>query len=113
MPFAPKRPCHRSGCPILTDDGYCPAHPKPQRRYPDTRESCDKRGYDYAWRKFRLAYLRQHPLCEDCLEQNIVTPATEPHHLIKLRKAPDRKYDESNLRALCKPCHRVRTARGE
>lgn len=90
-----------------------PGPPETAETYPDIRESCGKRGYEYAWRWFSIAYLRQHPFCEDCLERDIVTPTTEPHHLIKLKDAPDRKYEESNLRALCKPCHQFRKARGE
>jgi 5-methylcytosine-specific restriction endonuclease McrA len=38
--------------------------------------------------------------------------ATEPHHIVKLRDVPARKYDETNLVALCHGCHAAKTARG-
>jgi 5-methylcytosine-specific restriction endonuclease McrA len=42
-----------------------------------------------------------------------VTVATDVHHIQKLTLRPDLKYDETNLMALDKSCHQVRTARGE
>lgn len=62
-----------------------------------------------AWRKLRDSYLIRHPLCERCMENNRVTPATDVHH----RKTPfvngeidyGRLLDENNLMALCKECH--------
>jgi 5-methylcytosine-specific restriction endonuclease McrA len=45
--------------------------------------------------------------------RNDVVAATDVHHKKKLRDAPERKYDESNLMALCGGCHDVRTGRGE
>jgi len=81
-------------------------------RYDQQRGSSDSRGYDSKRRRFRLDYLRRNPLCLDCLDQDRVTAATEPHHLIKLKIEPDRKYNETNLRPLCHECHSIRTARG-
>lgn len=43
----------------------------------------------------------------------MVSPATDVHHIAKLRERPDMKYDEANLMALCKMHHTKRTARGE
>lgn len=86
---------------------------QPKRQYADTRESACKRGYDRRWRRFRIVYLQQHPLCVDHLAQGLVAAATEPHHIIRLSLRPDLKYDENNLMALCGDCHKVRTARGE
>ncbi|WP_242847225.1 HNH endonuclease [Desulfosporosinus acididurans] len=58
-------------------------------------------------------YLREHPLCEDCLEQDALTPSREVHHKKKVRDFPELRLVKSNLRALCKSCHSTRTARGE
>lgn len=80
---------------------------------PMPRPSSAQRGYDYAWQRFRLRYLAAHPWCVDCEEEGRLVPAQEIHHLTRLRAAPERKYDENNLRALCRRHHRQRTARGE
>ena len=78
-----------------------------------TRESAARRGYDRAWQRTRLRVLSQRPLCEDCAERGDVAPATEVHHRVKIRVAPERKHDASNLVALCAECHATRTAAGE
>lgn len=70
--------------------------------------------------------MARNPLCVDCLnpdplaskqafnpQQSRVTPATDVHHIEKLSDAPERKYDEANLMALCGECHDSRTAKGE
>lgn len=86
----------------------------PQGKSPDQqRGSAAKRGYDRQWRKFRIAFLRQHPLCEDCLENKRVTAATDVHHKIKVALNPRLKLVESNCKALCSACHDRRTALGE
>lgn len=93
-----------------------PWKPKPhtvRQRPRDTRPHAAARGYDYRWQQFRERYLAEHPLCKDCEERGIVTPATDIHHIKKLKDHPDLKYDERWLRALCKADHDRRTARGE
>ena len=84
-----------------------------RRSYP-RRKSADERGYGSQWRKTRKLYMDTHPLCEDCLEQGLTTPAQEVHHIVKKRLLPAELADkEENLMALCCACHDVRTARGE
>ena len=64
-----------------------------------------------AWRRLRDTYILLHPICEECLKRNIVTPATEVHHARKFLsgKTEEERWqlflDESNLRATCKKCH--------
>jgi len=117
MPWLPRHPCAHPNCPELLDAGarYCVKHTTPARiwRAPDTRESSSKRGYNYAWQKFRKWFLSKHPLCLDCLDRGIYMPAVDIHHLTKLRADKSKKYDESNLRPLCGDCHKARTAKGE
>jgi 5-methylcytosine-specific restriction enzyme A len=45
-----------------------------------------------------------------CQSRNRITVATDVDHIVQLRVAPERKYDETNLQALCKPCHSTKTA---
>jgi 5-methylcytosine-specific restriction protein A len=75
------------------------------------RGSAASRGYNNAWRKFRAAYLGRHPLCCACQAAGRITEAREVDHIVPLKQAPDRKYDEANLQALCSPCHSTKTAR--
>lgn len=66
------------------------------------------RRYDKAWKQVRKRYLAAHPLCEDCQKAGRVTPAAEVHHIQPLSKGGT--HDESNLRALCKPCYSRQSA---
>lgn len=65
-----------------------------------------------SWRKLRQTYIKNNPLCEDCLKQGKVTPAQDIHH----DKSPFKNgevnqhllLDYNNLVALCKECHSLR-----
>ena len=94
MPRKPKRPCSYPGCPRLTDGRYCEEHAKLEaKRY---------EKYD------RDRYISAHPLCEECLKAGRMTPAEEVHHKLPLSQGGT--HAESNLMALCKPCHSRITA---
>lgn len=43
----------------------------------------------------------------------IITPATEVHHVVKVKHDRSRRLDPTNVLALCGPCHDARTAKGE
>lgn len=58
-------------------------------------------------------FLAEHPLCVDCLVSPRMEPATEVHHIRKLRDHPTLRLDPANCMALCRSCHSIRTARGE
>lgn len=65
-----------------------------------------------AWKHLRSGYLITHPLCEKCLEQNKVTPATDVHHInspfddgLSDVERLGRLLDYNNLMALCQECH--------
>ncbi len=61
------------------------------------------------WRKLRESYLKQHPVCEECLNKGKVTPAEDIHHRISPFKNGECNkalfLDYNNLQALCKRCH--------
>lgn len=105
MALAPKRRCPR--CPRMMP---CSEHGA--RQYDAWRGSSTSRGYDAAWRRVRVAYLAENPLCADCFPHRL-TPATEVHHVAKVADRPDLRLDFDNLKALCKACHSARTAKGE
>lgn len=58
------------------------------------------------WRRVRRLVLMEHPGCstEDCRRY-----ATEVDHIVRIEAGGD-PWDDSNLQALCKPCHSRKTA---
>ena len=65
-----------------------------------------------AWRRLRDRFLKANPLCVRCLERDEVVPATHAHHVEERLDNPERALDETNLEALCGPCHSAHHARG-
>ena len=63
------------------------------------------------WKMIRAKYFAEHPLCEDCLEKGIITPATDVHHVVPFSTGVNKNeqikllLDDNNLRSLCKKCH--------
>lgn len=75
-----------------------------------TRQSRHQRGYGWEWEKLRARILdRDKHLCQPCLRNDRVTPATEVDH--RLAKHLGGTDDDANLEAICNPCHKVKTAR--
>ena len=105
MPYKPKRPCSYPGCGRLTDGRYCDEHKQvaehQYNRY--LRDPDTNKRYGRAWKKIRAHYIQAHPLCEQCVIDNRLTPAEEVHHILPL--ANGGTHDDDNLMALCKSCH--------
>jgi 5-methylcytosine-specific restriction protein A len=72
------------------------------------RGSGSARGYDTQWRKFRLGYLAQNPLCVSCRKQGKYKGASEIDHIKPLAAGGD-KFNPHNLQGLCKSCHSKKT----
>ena len=110
MPTKPKKPCGYPGCPKLTHGRYCDEHTKVMNtrynKYERTYDSSER--YGYAWRKIRNRYIETHPLCEECLKHDKLTPSKEVHHILPLEHGGT--HEEHNLMALCKSCHSRITA---
>ena len=70
-----------------------------------------------AWKSCRATYLQQHPLCEDCLQRGLYTPAEHVHHIVWLTADnytdPAISLNHANLRALCQRCHNSVHDKGE
>ena len=62
------------------------------------------------WQRLRDAQLSLQPLCEWCLERDIVEPATEVHHAEAHRGDAD-KFWLGPFLSTCKPCHASRGQR--
>ncbi|NOG69793.1 HNH endonuclease [Roseicella sp. DB1501] len=73
--------------------------------YDRWRGSARSRGYDARWTRVRNAYLAAQPLCQVCEASGRVTVATEVHHRVEIRDAPERRLDASNLVSTCHACH--------
>ena len=85
-----------------------------RNEHTDERE-LRKKAYNSAiWRKVRALYIREHPLCEKCLENGIVNAGSAEfplnvHHI----RSPflnneinwDLLGDNNNLMTLCQQCH--------
>jgi 5-methylcytosine-specific restriction enzyme A len=74
------------------------------------RGTTTERGYGYAWQKLRIRILeRDHGLCQVCAAQGRVSIARDVDHIVN--KAQGGTDAESNLQAICPPCHTAKTAR--
>ena len=109
----PRRPCAHPGCQQWATDGsYCAKHVAEvreklkarraefTRRADDERASANDRGYTFAWRKARKAWIIRHPLCAICGQ-----PATDVDHIIPHRGNRELFWDSSNWQSLCHECH--------
>ena len=89
--------------------------PRPERKETDMRKLRRIAYNDTRWRKERDTFLKEHPLCDDCLAKGKITPATSIHH----KKSPFSHgeinwtllYDWDNLMSLCHECHGERHAK--
>jgi 5-methylcytosine-specific restriction protein A len=95
----------------------CPCKPaklKASRKEQDAqRGTPEERGYGHRWRKARQLHLMQHPLCVECLVDEIVEPATVVDHIKPHRMDPILMWDRANWQSLCTTHHNRKTARGE
>lgn len=108
MPYRPKKPCRHPGCAKLTEGMYCDEH-KPL--HPEAVRSASKRGYGSKWQRTSKSYLREHPLCVECLRQGKYTQATVTDNIVPHRGDDKLFWDSNNWQALCKPCHDRKTGR--
>jgi 5-methylcytosine-specific restriction protein A len=64
------------------------------------------------WRKLRLLFLSEHPLCDRCIKVGKINSAIDVHHIIpiNLGKTLTEKrtlgFDYNNLEGLCRDCHK-------
>jgi 5-methylcytosine-specific restriction protein A len=106
MPLSAPHPCGAPGCPALVRGrARCAEHERKRER---ERGTSTERGYDARWRRARLAYLRQHPLCVLCAPR--VVPATVVDHRQPHRGDERLFWAEDNWQPLCKSCHDRKTA---
>jgi 5-methylcytosine-specific restriction protein A len=82
-------------------------------KFADTnRGSRHERGYGYAWDKLRARILKRDGYvcrCAECRELDRLRPAHDVDHIIQ--RADGGSDDPSNLQAINRECHRLKTAR--
>ena len=117
--------CAYPGChtPVPLGVRYCRRHEEKgekrdarlkaarDKRRTERAGSSTERGYGYSWQKRRTAFLRGHPLCEECRKRGRITPATDVDHIRPHKGDPELFWDWDNLQALCHECHSKKTAR--
>ena len=116
MPVKNKKPCGYVGCPELVEIGtqYCAKHQAKVYADYDKYERTEERKerYQGSWKSIRIRFIKEHPFCDICFQNGIMTPAVLVHHRKPL--AEGGTNDPANLQSLCKPCHsRLHTERGD
>ena len=110
MPSRAPSLCNHPGCNALTVERYCDKHERERLATGYAKGKTTERGYGARWRKLRALVLsRDDYLCQTCKASGKLTPATEVDHV--RAKAHGGSDDASNLKAICTPCHRAKTAR--
>ncbi len=105
MPYSPIRSCRHPRCPNKGDGsgGYCKEHSK---GYNNPNAKRNQGLYSSArWKRARLMFLAEYPLCRTCKEKGETIPAEEVDHIIPHEGDPERFWDRDNWQALCTPCH--------
>lgn len=74
------------------------------------RPTAATRGYDARWRRARLGYLREHPLCAECARHDRLEGALVVDHIKPHNGNPLLFWDIKNWQPLCKRCHDRKTA---
>lgn len=98
--------CKAFPCDCLADPGsaYCQAH-KPGR----APKEADPFYVSVRWRRFRSWYIKQHPLCEQCLADGRTEPAAVVDHIHEIKDGGALTSDE-NAQSLCYKCHAVKSS---
>ncbi|HGJ5883467.1 HNH endonuclease [Arsenophonus nasoniae] len=107
MPYQPLKRCTEPGCSTRVKSGKCEAHKRAaRRRVEKQRGTHTQRGYSSQWAKYRLIYLKEHPLCVKCESQGIYTPAKIVDHIIPIDGDSDVLFWwQDNHQSLCQGCH--------
>jgi 5-methylcytosine-specific restriction protein A len=111
MPYKPRKPCFFPGCSELVpaDERFCALHKKQdQKQYDKQRGSSSQRGYGARWRRYRIRYLMEHPLCINFEECHNVTTVVD--HIVPVNKGGT-FWNPANHQPMCKNCHDRKTAK--
>ncbi|WP_241569399.1 HNH endonuclease signature motif containing protein [Rosenbergiella collisarenosi] len=113
MPWKPLSRCTEPGCNKRVTSGKCEEHQRVYWRAEDKRRGNRReRGYTNAWDKYRLQYLKAHPLCVECQQQGLLIPAKIVDHIIPISGGDDVLFwPEWNHQPLCQTHHNQKTVK--
>ena len=86
---------------------------RPKRIKYKTEDHHSKFYNSKAWKKLRLTYITENPLCQNCLQNGIIKPAREVHHkqIFSTANTEEGQWnlflDDSNLMSVCSHCHHM------
>lgn len=86
--------------------------PRHKPKLTEHRGSARERGYTTEWDRFRRQRLREQPLCEYCLADGRVAPATVLDHDLPHEGDPDLFWHNS-FTSLCRSHHNTDKQRAE
>lgn len=110
IPAKSKRFCLHQGCKELVDGTYCQEHKKKMGIIKESRKDNSLHNmYNYRWQKYRLQFLKQEPLCRECLLHEVLSPASVVDHIKPHRGDLILFWDIYNHQSLCKQCHDRKT----
>lgn len=109
MPYRSNIPCKHPGCAALIPHGqmYCKEHKK--LHVNNGRPKTAERGYGGRWQRESKRFFREHPMCNICFQNGIITEATVVDHIKPHRGDQKLFWDRGNWQALCKSCHDNKT----
>lgn len=83
---------------------------KPKRKAQSGRKTNDSKIYQTAdWRRFRLMYISENPICELCELKGLTVEGKELDHINPIRLG-GAMYDVDNVQFLCRSCHAKKSA---
>ena len=112
-----KKFCPHRGCTTLIDvDAHrCDTHSMDKqaarKQYDTNRPEWHDMYNSDRWRKARVRYLRDHPLCVECEKRERLVPATVVDHMIDHKGDYALFWDQRNWQGLCVRDHNSKTAR--
>lgn len=112
MPTKAMRFCAKCRA-MAVSGGLCEIHRKAaDKQAADRQEHQWQSMYQTStWRAMRLAQLAKEPLCQECMKEHRLTPATVADHAVVHRGNPALFYDPDNLQSMCASCHSSKTDR--
>ncbi len=79
--------------------------------YNKSRPKRDRLYYSSQWKQISMLYRKQHPLCEECERNGIITPADLVDHIIAVNDGGN-MWEWENLQSLCMNCHNKKHSKG-
>lgn len=105
--------CSEPGCGVLVSTGRCETH-APRARLTRIDYAKVHRWYvSTRWQRLRLDVLQAEPFCRSCRDRGVKRLTIDVDHIRKHDGDPVLFWNRDNLQGLCKPCHTVKTNRGE